>query len=288
MNELNSIKHNSKKIENNVLIKVENVTKVYQTYKGFFGNRPGPAVKAVNNVSFDLERGKTLAVVGESGSGKTTLANMILKFEPITEGDILFNGESIQTIGPDSIKAFRRQVQMVFQDPASSLNPSKTLAQIIEEPMIVHGVGDSQSRKERVRELLDIVELSDNFADRYPHTLSGGQKQRVSIARAIALQSELIVLDEPTSALDVSVQATIIELLEDIQQDFGLTYFFITHDLALVRNFAHDAIVMKDGELVESGPVADIFANPQEEYTKKLLKAIPAVTPEEEAYLAAL
>lgn len=288
MNRVEKIKRNAKNSNDNVLVKVDNVTKIYQTSKGFFNNKPGQAVRAVNNVSFTVERGKTLAVVGESGSGKTTLANMILKFEPITEGDILINGRSIQSIGPESIKSFRHQVQMVFQDPASSLNPSKTLAQIIEEPMIVHGVSNSKTRKQKVKELLDIVELSGDFADRYPHTLSGGQKQRVSIARAIALQSELIVLDEPTSALDVSVQAKIIDLLEDIQKEFGLTYFFITHDLALVRNFAHDAIVMKDGELVESGPVADIFANPQEEYTKKLLKAIPAVTPEEEAYLAAL
>ena len=271
-----------------LVLEIKDLTKIYQTKKNWFSQDNPKIVKAVDNVSFNLERGKTLAVVGESGSGKTTMANMILKFESITEGDILFKGRSIQEIGKQDIKQYRHDVQMVFQDPSSSLNPSKTLADIIKEPLIIHQIGDENSRNKRVKELLDIVELPADFAGRYPHTLSGGQKQRVGIARAIALNSELIVLDEPTSALDVSVQDKIILLLERIQKEFNLTYFFITHDLALVRNFAHDAIVMKEGQLIERGSVEDIFRNPQQEYTRKLLKAIPVVTPEEEAYIASL
>ena len=271
-----------------LVLEIKDLTKIYQTKKNWFSQDNPKIVKAVDNVSFNLERGKTLAIVGESGSGKTTMANMILKFESITEGDILFKGRSIQEIGKQDIKQYRHDVQMVFQDPSSSLNPSKTLADIIKEPLIIHQIGDENSRNKRVKELLDIVELPADFAGRYPHTLSGGQKQRVGIARAIALNSELIVLDEPTSALDVSVQDKIILLLERIQKEFNLTYFFITHDLALVRNFAHDAIVMKEGQLIERGSVEDIFRNPQQEYTRKLLKAIPVVTPEEEAYIASL
>ena len=177
---------------------------------------------------------------------------------------------------------------MVFQDPASSLNPRKTLRQIIEEPLIVHNIGTPQERQKRVDRLLDIVELPASFAKRYPHTLSGGQKQRVGIARAIALRPPLILLDEPTSALDVSVQAKIVTLLENIQKEFQLTYFFITHDLALVRNFAHDAIVMNRGKIVEQGTVEEIFRNPRDPYTRKLLKAIPVVGPQEEAYIASI
>lgn len=245
-------------------------------------------VHAVDDVSFSVEREKTLAVVGESGSGKTTLANLIMKFEDMTDGDILFNGESIKGITNQTVKEYRRSVQMVFQDPSSSLNPSKTLEQIIEEPMIIHGIGNNASRKKRVAKLMDIVELPASFAKRNPHTLSGGQKQRVGVARAIALNSKLIVLDEPTSALDVSVQAKVIELLEDIQKELGLTYFFITHDLALVRNFAHDVVVMNKGKVVEKGTVDEVFTNPKDPYTLNLLRAIPVVGPEDEAYLAEL
>lgn len=270
------------------ILEIKNLTKIYQTNGGWFNKNTDKQVKAVDAVSFDVERGQTLAVVGESGSGKTTMANMIMKFESITGGDILFKGHSIQKINKDTIKDYRHDVQMIFQDPSSSLNPSKTLAEIIIEPLIIHQKGDQTFRKQRVKDLLDIVELPADFANRYPHMLSGGQKQRVGIARAIALQSELLILDEPTSALDVSVQAKIIELLEVIQKELNLTYFFITHDLALVRNFAHKAVVMKAGQLVESGMVKSIFQNPKEEYTRRLLKAIPVVTPEEEAYIASL
>lgn len=243
-------------------------------------------VHAVNDISFTMKRGSTLAVVGESGSGKTTLAKMIMRFESITAGKILFNGTDISQIkGKEAIKAFHKQIQMVHQDPTSSLNPSKTIRQIIEEPLLVHKYGDAKQRLEKVRELIQVVELPLDFLDRYPHMLSGGQKQRVGIARAIALDSELIILDEPTSALDVSVQAKIIHLLEELQEKYQLSYLFITHDLALVKNFSDDVIVMQLGNLVEQGNVEEIFYHAQETYTKKLLKSIPVVEPAEQEYL---
>lgn len=266
------------------ILKVNNLKKYYPIKKGLF-KKSSDYVKAVDDISFNVKRGRSLAVVGESGSGKTTLANTIMKFESITAGQIFFNGTLINDIPKDKIKGYRRNVQMVFQDPSSSLNPRKTLSQIIEEPLIIHNIGDRKSREKRAHELLSIVQLPEAFADRYPHTLSGGQKQRVGIARAIAMKPEFIILDEPTSGLDVSVQAKIIKLLEDIQKEFNLTYFFITHDLALVRNFAHDAIVMHKGKIVEKGTVEEIFKNPKDLYTRRLIKAIPVVGPEEEAYI---
>lgn len=266
------------------ILKVNNLKKYYPIKKGLF-KKSSDYVKAVDDISFNVKRGRSLAVVGESGSGKTTLANTIMKFESITAGQIFFNGTLINDIQKDKIKSYRRNVQMVFQDPSSSLNPRKTLSQIIEEPLIIHNIGDRKSREKRAHELLSIVQLPEAFADRYPHTLSGGQKQRVGIARAIAMKPEFIILDEPTSGLDVSVQAKIIKLLEDIQKEFNLTYFFITHDLALVRNFAHDAIVMHKGKIVEKGTVEEIFKNPKDLYTRRLIKAIPVVGPEEEAYI---
>lgn len=243
-------------------------------------------IQAVKDVSFKMRRGTTLAVVGESGSGKTTLAKMVMLFESITAGKIYFNGEDIALVkDKTALKKYRKKIQMVHQDPTSSLNPSKTIRQIIEEPLIVHQYGDKLAREKKVEELIQVVELPISFLDRYPHTLSGGQKQRVGIARAIALESELIILDEPTSALDVSVQAKVIELLENLQEKYQLSYLFITHDLALVKNFSDDVIVMQLGELVEKGSVNDIFYNAKENYTKQLLKAIPVVEPAEQAYL---
>ncbi|MFA6939979.1 MAG: ATP-binding cassette domain-containing protein [Clostridiaceae bacterium] len=270
-------------MEDNIL-EVKNLKKYYPVKTGFF-QKTSKYVKAVDDISFIVKRGRSLAVVGESGSGKTTLANTIMKFESITSGVIYFNGKLVNDISKDNIKNYRRNVQMVFQNPSSSLNPRKTLAQIIKEPLIIHNIGDKESRNKRVAELLSIAELPANFAERYPHTLSGGQKQRVGIARALAINPEFILLDEPTSGLDVSVQAKIIKLLENIQKQYNLTYFFITHDLALVRNFAHDAIVMNEGKIVERGNVDDIFKNPTDSYTRKLIKSVPVVGPEEEAYI---
>lgn len=271
-------------MESQPILEVQNLKKEFIVNSKKRGQKK--TVHAVNNVSFSMKRGTTLAVVGESGSGKTTLAKMIMRFEQITAGKILFNGNDISQLkGKDALKAFRRQIQMVHQDPTSSLNPSKTIRQIIEEPLIVHQYGDSKARLEKVKELIQVVELPINFLDRYPHMLSGGQKQRVGIARAIALDSELIILDEPTSALDVSVQAKIIQLLENLQEKYHLSYLFITHDLALVKNFSNDVLVMQLGNLVEQGSVEEIFHHAKEDYTKKLLKSIPVVEPAEQAYL---
>ena len=270
-----------------ILLEVKHAKKYFDIKSGLL-KKTSKVVKAVDDVSFTLEKGKTLAVVGESGSGKSTLANLIMSFETLTDGEIFFKGQPIEDIVRKNVKKYRRDVQMVFQDPSSSLNPSKTIGHIIEEPMIIHEVGNHSERKKRVAELMDLVQLPAEFLNRYPHMLSGGQKQRVGVARAVALNSELIVLDEPTSALDVSVQAKVIELLEEIQEELGLTYFFITHDLALVRNFAHDVLVMNKGKIVERGTVEDIFTSPEDPYTKKLLKAIPTVGPEEEAYIQSI
>lgn len=266
------------------ILEVAHLKKYYPIHKGFF-NKQVSEVKAVDDISLTVERGTTMAIVGESGSGKSTLAKTIMKFESITEGEIRFNGKNIAEISENGMKQYRENIQMVHQDPSSSLNPRKTIGQIIEEPLIVHRYGSKRERAERVKELMDIVGLPVNFVKRYPHTLSGGQKQRVGIARAISLNSTFIILDEPTSALDVSVQAKIIALLEDIQAKFNLTYFFITHDLALVRNFASKVVVMQKGKIMEHGDVETIFGRPQHPYTKKLLKSIPVVGPEEQAYI---
>ena len=270
---------------NDYIIEFKNVKKHFQLSQGGFG-RNRKIVKAVDDVSFRVERGATFAVIGESGSGKTTMAKLLMKFEDITEGQILVDGEDISKIASkDALKAYRRKVQIVHQDPTSSLNPRKTIKEIIEEPLIVHKMGNQKERMDRVTELIQVVDLPVSYLDRYPHMLSGGQKQRVGIARAIALNSKLIVLDEPTSALDVSVQSKVIDLLKKIQKEFNLTYLFITHDLALVKNFADYVIIMQRGNLVEEGRTDELFLNPKQQYTRKLLKAIPVIGKEEQAFL---
>ncbi|MBP1920125.1 ATP-binding cassette domain-containing protein [Youngiibacter multivorans] len=270
---------------NDYIIEFNNVKKYFQLSHGGLGKNK-KIVKAVDDVSFKVKRGVTFAVIGESGSGKSTMAKMIMKFEDVTEGKILVDGEDISAMkDKDNLKAYRRKVQIVHQDPTSSLNPRKTIKEIIEEPLIVHKIGDAKERLERVKELIQVVDLPLNYMDRYPHMLSGGQKQRVGIARAIALNSKLIVLDEPTSALDVSVQSKVIDLLKKIQKEFNLTYVFITHDLALVKNFADYVIIMQRGNLVEEGTTEELFNNPKQQYTRKLLKAIPVIGDDEQAFL---
>lgn len=270
---------------NDYIIEFSNVKKYFQLSQGGLGkNRK--IVKAVDDVSFKVRRGATFAVIGESGSGKSTMAKMLMKFEEVTDGKILVDGEDISKMkDKDTLRSYRRKVQIVHQDPTSSLNPRKTIKEIIEEPLIVHRMGSAAERLERVRELIQVVDLPVSFLDRYPHMLSGGQKQRVGIARAIALNSKLIVLDEPTSALDVSVQSKVIDLLKRIQKEFNLTYVFITHDLALVKNFADYVIIMQKGNLVEEGSTEELFNNPKQQYTRKLLKAIPVIGDEEQAFL---
>ena len=249
--------------------------------KGIFFERTVALVKAVDGVSLAVHRGKTLGLVGESGCGKTTVGRAILQLLKPTSGTILFKGADIASLDRPTAKAFRRQVQAVFQDPFSSLNPRMTVGQIIAEPFVVHDVLPALGeRRKRICELLDLCGLPIRFAERYPHEMSGGQRQRVGIARALALNPDFIVCDEAVSALDVSIQAQIIRLLEDLRDDLGLTYLFIGHDLSVVRHLCNDVVVMYLGKLVEFADTDSLFSNPKHPYTRALLDAVPTPDPE--------
>jgi peptide/nickel transport system ATP-binding protein len=256
------------------IISVRDVSKVFTIRSKSLFKRPTDFT-AVDHVSLDLPRGQTVAVVGESGSGKSTLARMVLDLETPTSGEILFNGQPVGGSNPEAETAFRRRVQPIFQDPYASLDPLFNIYRTIEEPLKAHGAGDAAARGARVRELVERVSLPANVLRRYPSELSGGQRQRVAIARALALNPDVVVCDEAVSALDVIVQAQILQLLADLQQEFGLSYLFITHDLAVVRQIADRVCVMEKGRIVESGPTDSVFDNPQQEYTVRLLESIP-------------
>lgn len=262
------------------ILEVKNLKKYFPIYKGLLRKKTGE-VKAVDDISLSIKKGETVAVVGESGSGKTTFARTLMRFIEPTEGVISFDGQDITSINLNTLKKLRQDMQMVHQDPSSSLNPRKRIKDILAEPLIIHNVGDRKSREKRVRELINIVELPEEFLYRFPHSLSGGQKQRIGIARALALNPKFIVLDEPTSALDVSVQAKIIALLKRLQKEFNLTYLFITHDLSLVRNIADTVYVMYLGSVVESADVETLYTNPRHPYTQSLLSSIPVVSDDE-------
>lgn len=237
-------------------------------------------VEAVADVSFDIRAGQTVGLVGESGSGKSTLAKTIIGLEEATAGSVLFDGLNLTTASPAEFRRARRNMQMIFQDPYASLNPRYTVAQVIEEAWRVHPDVVPRARwKQEVKELLGRVGLDPNHADRYPHQFSGGQRQRIGIARALALRPKLVICDEAVSALDVSVQAQVLNLLMDLQADFGLTYLFIAHDLSVVRHVSDEVLVMYLGKVVERAPTEEIFANPQHPYTQKLLSAVPTVRP---------
>lgn len=244
-----------------------------------FGQRSGE-LRAVDNVSFSIEKGRVYGLAGESGSGKSTIARMIMGLTRPTSGDILLDGKNIT--GDTGTRAYGRKVQMVFQNPGSSLNPRRTVGQSIAVPLDAHGFPRT-NRERRTAELLEMVQLPAEFASRYPHELSGGQKQRVAIARALAVAPQLIILDEPTSALDVSVQARVMDLLVDLGRQLELTFLFISHDLSLMRNFAQEVGVLYLGQIVETGPTAAVFENPRHDYTRLLLASVPVISAEEEA-----
>lgn len=258
------------------LLQVRNLKKYYPITGGLLKKQVGE-VKAVDGVSFDIKRGETFAIVGESGCGKTTLGKTIARLHAPTGGSIRFDGQDISNLSERDLKPVRREIQVVYQDPTSSLNPRKRIKDIVAEPLVVHGIGTKSERQERVTELLGRVDLPKDFLYRYPNELSGGQKQRVAIARSLTLNPSLLVLDEPTSALDVSVQAKVIALLEELQTELNLSYLMITHDLSLTKNIADRIGVMYLGRLMEKAPAERLFDAPQNPYTEQLLSAIPIV-----------
>ena len=261
------------------LLEVQNL-KVHFPVKGSALSGTSLTVKAVDGVSLTIAAGEAVGLVGESGCGKSTLGRSILRLLEPTSGRIFFDGQDITALGARALRPLRRQFQMVFQDPFNSLNPRMTVGQSIGEALIIHGLGNSEAaRQVRVAELLQSVGLTADVADRFPHQFSGGQRQRIGIARALAVEPRLIVCDEPVSALDVSVQAQVINLLQDIQRDRGLAYLFISHDLAVVEHLCQRIVVMYLGRVVESGPAHSVCRNPQHPYTQVLLSAVPTVNP---------
>jgi oligopeptide transport system ATP-binding protein len=260
------------------LLEVENLVKQF-TRKRRFLAPAASMVRAVDDVSFTVEEGETFGLVGESGSGKTTTGRCILRLTEPTSGKVRFKGEDVLAFSPSRLRAARREMQIVFQDPYSSLNPRMRVGTIVEEPLIIHKIGNRQERAARVAELFDLVGLDSSQLARYPHQFSGGQRQRIGLARALALNPSLIIADEPVSALDLSVQAQVINLLMDLQQRLKLTYLFIAHDLRLVRHICSRVAVMYLGRIVEMGETESIFAAPAHPYTQALLSAIPVPNP---------
>jgi oligopeptide transport system ATP-binding protein len=266
------------------LLQVRGLRMHFPVTEGMIARRHIGDVKAVDGVDLAIQRGETLGLVGESGCGKTTMGRCILRLEKPTAGEILYDGIDIARLDRRELVALRRRIQVIFQDPYSSLNPRQKVGSIIGEPMMVHGVEkDPRRRADRVRELLSVCGLNPNFADRYPHEMSGGQRQRVGIARALALNPEFIVCDEAVSALDVSIQAQIINLLEDLRDKFNLTYLFIAHDLSVVRHLCQRVAVMYLGRVVELADCDELFDHPLHPYTKALLGAVPVPDPAVEA-----
>ena len=275
--------HAGAELTGDELLVVEGLQKYFPVTRGILFQREVAAVKAVDGVSFAIREGETLGVVGESGCGKSTMARCILKLLEPTGGRISYRGKDITNLSRAEMRPFRREMMMIFQDPYASLNPRKRVGAIVGEPLEVHGVGGDNERKRRVQELLEIVGLNPEHYNRFPHEFSGGQRQRIGVARALALRPKLIVADEPVSALDVSIQAQIVNLFEELQDEFGLTYVFIAHDLNVVRHVSDRVAVMYLGSLVEISPAEDLYANPLHPYTISLLEAVPIPDPEVEA-----
>jgi len=263
------------------LVEVRDLQKYFPIHAGLL-SRHVADVKAVDGVSFDIAAGETLGLVGESGSGKTTIGRMLLHLLPATGGSIRYNGAEITTMRSNDIRRLRRQIQIIFQDPYASLNPRMTIGEIIGEPLRIHGIATGKAAQERIQELLRLVGLRPYSANRYPHEFSGGQRQRIGIARALAVDPKFIVCDEPVSALDVSIQAQVINLLEDLQHQLGLTYLFIAHDLSVVRHISTRVAVMYVGKIVELSSRDDLYERPLHPYTQALLSAIPIPDPSAE------
>ncbi|HEX2314207.1 MAG TPA: dipeptide ABC transporter ATP-binding protein [Thermomonospora sp.] len=268
---------------NDVLVRLENVTKHFPIRQGLVFKKEIARVRAVDGVDLKVRRGETLGVVGESGCGKSTLARCIAGLHPVTGGRVLFEGTDVGRLTPAGLREFRRQVQMVFQDPYGSLNPRRRVGSIIGDPFDIHGIADGAERRRRVRELMELVGLNPEHYNRFPAEFSGGQRQRIGVARALALRPRLVVCDEPVSALDVSVQAQVINLLDDLQRELGLTYVFIAHDLAVVRYVSDRVAVMYLGRIVETAAAEELYARPRHPYTAALLSAESVPDPDEAA-----
>ena len=261
------------------LLTVKNLKKYYPITGGVLGREIG-TVKAVDDVSFSVRKGETLGLVGESGCGKSTTGRSILRLIEPTDGEIIFDGKNVSSMSREELRKVRRDMQIVFQDPFASLNPRHNVEKIMEEPLIVHGIGTPAERKKRVHEMLEVVGLSSYHAKRFPHQFSGGQRQRIGIARALMLNPKLIVADEPVSALDVSIQSQVLNLMQDLQRDMGLTYLFIAHDLSVVRHISDRVGVMYLGRMVELTTSTQLYDNPLHPYTQALLSAVPTPDPE--------
>ncbi len=264
------------------LLRVENLKKHFPIFKGVLRRQVG-TIKAVDGISFEIEKGETLGLVGESGCGKSTAGRTILRLYDATDGRIEFDGTDIADLSGEDLRNARPRMQMIFQDPQACLNPRMTVGSIIGEPLEEHGIWTKAERTTRVRELLDAVGLNPSFANRYPHEFSGGQRQRIGIARALALEPDFIVCDEPIAALDVSIQAQVVNLLEDLQEKLGLTYLFISHDLSMVRHICDRVAVMYLGKVMELAPREPLYNTPRHPYTQALLSAVPIPKPEIEA-----